>query len=89
MADLDGLVALERIVGLTWNWEGYQLAWRVFCLELRNPQEFVHAAILGDHLQGIVTKGFADNKLLAAWMDSLAEMAEQPKTDNQWAPRWF
>ena len=87
MADLDRLVALERIVRTHYHWEG--TGFRVFCVELRCPTEYIHVAILGNtNVQAVVTKDYIDRRLLDAWADSLAVMAGT-KDENAWAPKWF
>lgn len=74
MDDTEGLVELARIVETHWNWTG--TGFRVFCIELRCPTEYVHVAVLGDtKVQAVVIKDYIDRRLLDAWADSLAEMA--------------
>jgi len=91
-------VELARVVETHWSWTG--TGFRVFCIELRCPTEYVHAAVLGNtNVQAVVVKDYIDRRLLDAWADSMAVMAANvrvPERDvgvegslSPWTPRWF
>ena len=86
-------VELARIVATHYSWQG--TGFRVVCVELRSPTEYVHVAILGDtDVQFVAVKEYIDTQLLDEWTDSLVPLAaiaqSQTYSDlSVWATRWF
>lgn len=75
------VVELARIVETHWSWQG--TGFRVFCVELRSPTEYIHAAVLGDtDIRAVVKKDYIDYRLLDAWAHSMSEMAANTSASN-------
>jgi len=84
----DGVIEIARVAGVPCNWTG--TGFRVFCIELRAPTEYVHVAVLGDtDIRAVATKGFMDIRLLDSWADSMAEMVADAKTVSRSAVKWL
>ena len=78
---LDGLIEIARIADIPWRWTG--TGFRVFCIELRSPTEYLHVAVLGDtDIRAVATKDYIDSRLLDAWAHTMSEMAAGTSASN-------